>query len=451
MNSWGYTPDKLGFLLIWSGLTIVCILLQLRLRTRLLVALPPLFSLVMSAGWLALHQISLESGLEAFFLLILSLLHVMFVMVLDARTTSHMVRTASMLGMLLTGWGYFTDNPYIFAFFWMISTLPSYFAFNKTSHQRARLVFLLHHTVSAAAIVGGILVLRRTYPGFNSMADVIHLPHGIETRLATFLMVIACLIRQAMFPFHLWFKASYKTRPFPLTLGFYAGNLGFMLFMKLALPLMSYEVRDLFPIAMICGVSSALYFANMALVQTRLRSTVFNVMLSQYATLYCGLEVLTDFGRAAVLFQFLTMGCCFAGLISCLYLMEWHMGELRAGRFHGLQEKNPLLASLFLLFSLCAMALPFSMGYAGEDLVFHAVISKHPVVGVGLILAAAINGIALFRVVTFAFRGRRVDPLDSAIAMSIGQKTALGLLLGVLMLFGLFPGWLLQRVLTFVI
>jgi NADH-quinone oxidoreductase subunit M len=450
MSSWGYSPDKLGFLVIWSALTVVCLLLQLRLRTRLLVALPPLFSLVMSAGWLALHEISLEAGLEAFFLFILSLLHVMFVMVLDARTTSRMVRTASLLVMLLTGWGYFTDNLYVLAFFWVVSVLPSYFAFDHVSHQRARRVFVIHHLVSAAAVVGGVLLLDRASPGFSYMSDMAKLPHGAATRWATLLLVLACLIRQAMFPFHLWFKASYKTRPFPLTLGFYAGNLGFLLFMKLALPLMNFETKDFSPLAMVCGVCSALYFANMALVQTRLRSTVFNVMLSQYATLYCGLEVLTDFGKSAVLFQLLTMGCCFAGLISCLYLMEWHLGELRAGRFHGLQEKNPLLASLFLLFSLCAMALPFSMGYAGEDLVFHAVISQHPVVGVGLILAAAVNGIALFRVVTFAFRGRRVDPLDSTIALSQVQKTALAVLLGVLLLFGLFPGWLLQRVLTFV-
>ena len=252
-----------------------------------------------------------------------------------------------------------------------------------------------------------------------------------------------------MFPFHLWFKAAYKTKPFPLAIGLYSMNLGFVLLLRIGLPLLNREASYLFPYAMVGGVLSALYFACMSLVQTRLLSTVFYVMLAQYATLYCGLETVSRFGKAGVLFQFLTLGCAFTGLIGCLYTIEWNVGWLKSRRFHGLQEKNPVLAVIFLLFALCTCALPFSMGFAGEDLIFHAVIEHYPLIGIGLIITAALNGVAMFQTVTFVFRGKRDDPLDATIYLSIWQKTALGTILAVLFVFGLFPSLLLNKILAF--
>jgi NADH-quinone oxidoreductase subunit M len=446
---WGYTYDNLEFLIPWALLTLLCLYLYRSKGGKLLLILPAGLAAAVAVLKVWLHTRDVQDGVGPFFLLTLALLHLVIGMVLDARATSFASKGSGLIGLVLHGFAYFTDNPFVFALFWVLSLLPMLTAF-RGGHAHARLVFFGHHLVALAALLGALAVIQRVAPGFSDMRAVGTLPHVAETRWAAFLLVFACLVRQAMFPFHLWFKAAYKTRPFPLSIGFYVGNLGFILFIKLALPLLTLEARDLFPYAMACGVLSALYFANMALVQTRLRSVVFNVMLAQYATLYCGLETMTEFGRTGALFQFLTVGCCFTGLLSCLYLIEWEVGEVRTGRFHGLQAANPQLSLVFLLFSLAGMALPATMGFAGEDMIFHAVIERHPVVGIGLIVAAAINGIALFRVVCFLFRGTRDDVLDPTIDLSWWQKAALGVILAAMFLFGLFPSWLLQQVHTYV-
>ncbi len=447
--TWGYSRDNLEFLLPWAVLTGLCLFLYRRRGEKICLLLPPAMAAAVAVLKVWLHTRDVQDGVGPFFLLILSLLHLVIAMVLDARATSFASKAAGLAGLVLNGFAYFTDNLFVFSLFWVLSVIPMLAIF-RGGHVHARRVFLAHHLLSLAALGGALGLLQWIAPGFSDVTQVRSLPQGPPTLAVALLLLVACLIRQAMFPFHLWFKAAYKTRPFPLSLGFYAGNLGFILFSKLALPLLTREASDLFPYAMACGVFSALYFANMSLVQSRLRSTVFYVMLSQYAMLYCGLESLTEFGRTGVLFQFLTVGCCFTGLLAILYLLEWQVGELRSGRFHGLQAANPQLSIVFLLFALAGMALPATMGFAGEDMIFHAVIERHPVVGLGLIIAAAINGISLFRVVCFLFRGKREDVLDPAVDLTRWQKAALGMILAVLFFFGLYPSWLVQQVHTYV-
>lgn len=447
----GYDKDHLIFLLAWLALTLACLVVYRLWRNKSLLILPPALALLV-AGWQLgeATKTSDPSDVGYFFLFVLALLHTLFTMLMDARATDFRTKVASLAGLVIAGFAYFTDNAYVFGVIWVLTILPPLFMFDGGQFPQAKRVFSVHHLLSIICLFGGLLLLGHEMPGFASMQSANSMPYGPGCIAAAVLLMMASLIRQAMFPFHLWFKASYKTKPFPLSIGFYSQNLGFLLFMRLAYPLLAHEMANLSYIAMVCGVLSSLFFASMALVQTRLRSTVFHVMLAQYATLYCGLEVGTRLGKAGVLFQFLTLGCAFTGLIACFYVIEWYFGELKSNRFHGLQEKNPVLSVIFLLFAFCAVALPSTMGFAGEDIIFHAVIERYPFVGIGLIVTAALNGISLWRVVTFIFRGTRTDPLDARLNLSFWQKAALGMLLAVLFGFGLMPETLLRHVLAFV-
>lgn len=439
------------FLLIWTLSSVLCLALYRLKGHKIFLALPPAMSLAFSGLELYRYTLIADSvNMGSFFLFVLSLMHLTFAMLIDQRATDWQTKVASLLGLLTAGFAYFSDDIFVFAFFWMLSVIPSYLSFDGKKHRQARLVFVFHHALSFLCLGVAIYLIRNVVPDFSSMQSVGSLPINSQITVAGVLIVMASLIRQAMFPFHLWFKAAYKTKPFPLAIGLYSMNLGFLLFLRTGLPLFAREATELFPYAMACGVLSSLYFACMAFVQSRLLSTVFYVMLAQYATLYSGLETVSRYGKVGVVFQFLTLGCAFTGLIGCLYAIEWNVGSLKARRFHGLQEKNPVLAVIFLLFALCTCALPFSMGFAGEDLIFHSVVEHYPLVGIGLIIAAGLNGISLFQTVTYVFRGKRDDIIDATIYLSVWQKAALGMILLVLFGFGLFPSVLLNKILAFI-
>lgn len=445
----GFEADNLFLLGLWSLLTVVGLALYMAFQIRGFILIPPAVAVV-GSGWILWSHGVNDSPLNlgVFFLLSLALTQMLSLMMLNPHAGGVRIKVLSVLSMLITGWAYFIDGPWGFALLWVISTVPQALYFSKTEAHPRR-VFVIHHVLSALALFGGLFLLRPS-SGEWSLSNIALVSDGQHQAGAILLLILASFIRQGIFPFHLWFKASYKTKPFPLNIGFYVGNLGFFLFVKAITPLLEANYMNFTPYILGWGIFSGLYFANMSFVQRRIRSTVFYVMLSQFSMLYCGLESGSVTGKAGVLFQFLSYGLSFGGLIACLYLLEWNLGELHTRRFHGLQERNPFLALCFLLFCLAGVALPFTMGFIGEDLIFHAVIEKYPFVGLGLILAAALNGLSLFRVFSYLFRGRRETVLDDSIRLAFWQKAAFSLLLVLLFGFGLYPDLLLRHVLSFV-
>ena len=447
---WGFHTDYLFLMSLWTIVTVLGMLLYMGLERQGFLLISPLAAMI-GSGWVLWNH-SVDDGplnIGVFFLFNLGLMHLLFSMMLDRHATGLKIKVVGAVSMVLTGWAYFTDGPWLFVTLWGLSVIPQLVSFNRKEQIQARRIYIAHHVLSLFCLIFALMLLAPANGVPWSIDTIAQASETYQGHAATVLLVIAAFIRQGIFPFHLWFKASYKTRPFPLNMGLYVGNLGFLLFLKVIMPLMESHTHDMFPWLLGWCILSGLYFANMSLVQERIRSTVFYVMLAQFSTLFCGLEAESVTGQAGVLFQFLSLGLAFAGLIACLYLMEWNLGELHARRFHGLQQRNPTLSLFFLLFSLCAVALPFTMGFAGEDLIFHAVIEKYPMVGLGLILTAAINGISLFRVVTFLFRGKRNDLRDDTIAFGFWQKAALATLLVMLFGFGLMPNLLLKHVLAF--
>jgi|GEM_PF-3999622 len=445
----GFEADNLFLLSMWSLVTVVGLAIYLAFQVRVFILAPSMVA-VLGSGWILWGQQASDAPLNigVFFLFSLALTHLISLMMINPHAGGLQIKVISVLSMLLTGWAYFIDSPWAFAALWFISAIPQALFFEE-AHKKSQRVFIAHHLVSFLALLLGLFVLRPSSgPWGLSSLRLLADPRFEVMGLA--LLILAAFVRQGIFPFHLWFKASYKTRPFPLNIGFYVGNLGIFLFVRVIMPMVEARFMEFAPYLLSWGIVSGLYFANMSFVQTRIRSSVFYVMLSQYSMLFCGLEAGSVSGKAGVLFQFLSYGLSFSGLIATLYLLEWNLGELKSRRFHGLQDGNPFIGLCFLLFSLAAVAMPFTMGFVGEDLIFHAVIEKYPFVGLGLILAAALNGLSLFRVYSFLFRGTREKVLDDRITLAFWQKAAFAMLIVALFGFGLYPKLLLDHVLSFI-
>lgn len=431
-------------LFVWSGFLIVGLVISHKTDRTLPMIFAPLLSLGVSSFEMWTHQHEV-SELSVFFLFNLSLINVFITSMLRASQTTFEVKLAGTLTLLFTVWAYFSKDAWSFAAFWFLSTLPQLIHLKES---RAKLIYVFHHLFSLLALALAIVLLEIGELKWTALT-LESVTEGPMVQLGLVCLLLAVFIRQAFFPFHLWFKSSHLSKPFPLNIGFYHGQLGLFLFVQTLLPLVKMVNHEFLHWILLWGVVSALYFANMSLVQKRVRSSVFYVMLAQFSVLLCGLETKTSTGMAGMLFQFLALGLSFSGILACLYLIEWHRGVLRSGFFYGLQISNGTLGVLYLLFSLCAVAVPFSMGFAGEDLIFHAVIEESPFIGLGLIVTASINGMSLFRNYCTLFRGDAGGPFDDTIPLHFAQKVAFALILVVLFGFGLMPDWLLKPILTF--
>jgi formate hydrogenlyase subunit 3/multisubunit Na+/H+ antiporter MnhD subunit len=96
------------------------------------------------------------------------------------------------------------------------------------------------------------------------------------------------------------------------------------------------------------------------------------------------------------------------GLFGVLRLLEVRFGEnLTASRHLGLAEQAPRLAVFFVIFGLALVGLPGTLSFCSQDLLIHGTLASHPLTGLLLPIAIAMNAVSIFRLFTRLFLGKR--------------------------------------------
>ena len=91
-----------------------------------------------------------------------------------------------------------------------------------------------------------------------------------------------------------------------------------------------------------------------------------------------------------------------------------------------------------------AAALPFTMGFVGEDVLFHAVIEHYPWMGIGVLITAAFNGINLYRLQATLFGGDHSEFGRTTVNLRTRHRLALATMGLFSVMVGIFPGPLLE-------
>ena len=114
--------------------------------------------------------------------------------------------------------------------------------------------------------------------------------------------------------------------------------------------------------------------------------------------------------------------------------------------FLGLGYHAPRLGVFFTIAVLALVGLPGTLGFVAEDLLFHGSLESHPLLGVGLPLATALNAITGLRLMATLFLGKRglhVAAISDALPR---ERWALTLPVVLLVAGGLAPGiWVALR------
>src|SRR5262249_59374328 len=102
--------------------------------------------------------------------------------------------------------------------------------------------------------------------------------------------------------------------------------------------------------------------------------------------------------------------------------------------FSGLYDRSPALAVCFVLTGLASVGFPGTLGFVAAELLVDGAVQAGPYVGLAVVVAAAVNGIAVVRAYFRLFTGTRNV---STVALNIGPRERLaGLTLTALILAG---------------
>lgn len=226
---------------------------------------------------------------------------------------------------------------------------------------------------------------------------------GIAWASAAMLMM-ASLLRAGVAPVHPWLTDLFSRASFGTALLFVTPMPGAYAVMRFVMPIAPAWAMQAISVL---SLLTAVYAAGMSLVQTDARRFFCYLFLSHSSLVLAGLEITTAVGMAGALCVWLSVGLSLGGFGIILRLIEARMGRIRLDHYHGLYEHMPLLAALFLLLGLSSIGFPGTLGFIGMELLVEGTVEFYPLVGVAVVFAAALNGIAILRVYFLIFTGTR--------------------------------------------
>lgn len=259
-------------------------------------------------------------------------------------------------------------------------------------------------------------------------------------------LVIAVIFRKGIFPAHAWVADAAEGGPAIPTALLLNGHFGALLVAKLIVPLFPHT-DNLFPVLSYLAIITAVYVAIRALAENSPRRLLAFLALSQSACILTGLESQTAEGIAGALVHWFVVTVSTVALFGILRLLEVRFGEnLTASRHLGLAAHAPRLTVSFAIFGLALVGLPGTLGFCSQDLLVHGTLMSHPLTGLLLPIATAMNAVSFFRLFTRLFLGKRRTGF-TVMADALPRERWI-LAAGVLfvVLGGLFPGVIvLQR------
>ncbi|MCA9194520.1 MAG: oxidoreductase [Planctomycetales bacterium] len=222
--------------------------------------------------------------------------------------------------------------------------------------------------------------------------------------LAGAILSAATLLRSGIVPVHCWMTDMFEKATFGTSLLFATPLVGAYAVMRLVLPIA--PAWALHTIAIV-SLITAIYAAGMALVQVDSRRFFCYLFLSNASLVLVGLELVTPIGLTGALCVWLSVSLSLSGFGLVIRSIEARIGRVSLVEFHGLYEQMPSLAGFFLLTGLASIGFPGTIGFVGMELLVEGAVAIYPTIGFAVVLAAALNGIAILKVYFRIFTGKR--------------------------------------------
>jgi NADH-quinone oxidoreductase subunit M len=253
--------------------------------------------------------------------------------------------------------------------------------------------------------------------------------------LASALLLVAVLIRSGTFPAHLWVTDLFENCTFGTALLFATPIAGMYAAIRLVLPAA--------PAWVLVGIGTAslvtaVYAAGLAVVQSDARRFFAYLFLSHASLALVGLELHTSISLTGALSLWVSVALSLGGLGLTLRALEARFGRLSLTEFRGLYGPCPSLAVCFLLTGLASVGFPGTLGFVAAEVLVDGAVGANPLVGLTVIVAAALNGIAILRAYLILFTGTR-PPAGVSLRITPGEKFAVLTLAALLLGGGLVP------------
>lgn len=329
------------------------------------------------------------------------------------------------------GWALFSESillatlacrhPWMIILLLTIAVIPPFIELRKRN-QNTR-VFVLHMGLFVLLLVLGQLLVKKDATATNPSV------------LAGCFITAGALIRNGICPLHCWMTDLFEKATFGTALLFVTPMTGAYAVMRLVFPIApAWALQSIAVLSLI----TAVYAAGMALVQKDSRRFFCYLFLSNSSLVLVGLEMAKPIGLAGAFCVWLSVGISMFGFGLALRSVEARTGRLSLDNFHGLYEHTPFLANMFLLTGLASIGFPGTIGFIGTELLVEGAVEVYPLIGLAVVLATMLNGIAVVKAYFHIFTGTR-HQASVSLRCRLSERISILIFVGLIIGGGIFP------------
>lgn len=418
--------------------------------------------------WLGTLKSNLHFGVDGISMLMLFLVNVLMPVIVLSAFNEKKPYSNSFFGLILLMQfglvGVFTAlDGLLFYLFWELTLIPIWFISGLWGQEEYRIkvtkkFFIYTFFGSLLMLVG--LVYTYQFSGSFALLDLYQVKFSPEQELLVFwLIFLAFAVKFPLFPFHTWLPDTHT----------YAPTQGSMLLSGIMLKMAVYGViRYLLPITphallgtsgelvVVLSVVGVLYGAIIALVTKNIKTIIAYSSISHLGMMAGGIFVsailtlkgtFTTEGAEGAMLQTMAHGINATGLFYCADILYKRFHTKDITQMGGMARVAPKFAVLFMILLLGSMAVPLTNGFVGEFVLLKTIFEYNQVLGALAGLSIVLGAGYLLRLYSKAMFGSGNEAVLSEIQdVSWVELIVLMLLVSMVLLFGLFPNFILDLV-----
>jgi len=352
--------------------------------------------------------------------------------------------------------GVFTaTDALLFYFFWELALIPVYFLCSGWGGERRIAVtfkfFIYTFTASVVMLIGLLYLYFQTPDRSFALESFYQLDLPLkEQSFAFWLLFLAFAVKMPVFPLHTWQPDTYEQSPTAATmvLSGLMVKMGVFGLIRWVWPVVPGGVHMWGDVVMSLSVIGVIYASIIAIMQDDLKRLVAYSSIAHVGLMVMAVFAENKIGTQGVMMQMFNHGVNIIGLWIVIELIERQFGTRKLSQLGGIAQKAPALTTLLVIVAFANISLPLTNAFVGEFLIFNGIwntLSQYRIVfaavsGLSIILAAAYT----LRMIQRVFYGNTNTLTAAAHDIRINERVALGSIVLIIVVFGVYPQPLLD-------